>query len=349
MRDLRIVGAQDGALELVDGDGERFRLAIDDTLLARVRESASGGSHGEGAARKLSPREIQGMIRGGMSAHEVARITGADLDHILKFEGPVMAEREYVVETALAIPVHTAGADPLAAPTSFGDEILDRLQLLDAVGERWSAWKEATGWVVRLSYLIGSIEHDARWHFDPKRHALSPINAEAVGLSRQDPNESQEQPRLRAVVPLEEEPEERSAPQPVDRFDSDQFRVDPASLVDSGPVLAPIGSRPAARRESATQSHGQTADLLEALRRRRGERETPVAEEPTAPPRHATMRMVEFDFDLDADPEPAPQQSAPAARTQSTSGHGKRKGRTPMPSWDEIVFGARPDGDDDLA
>ena len=335
MEELHMVGVEDGSLVLTGPDGDRYLLAIDDSLHARIRQSVSTDS---GSARKLSPKEIQAHIRGGMSAVDVAQITGAPLEYIERFEGPVMAEREYVVESALAIPVHMAAADPLAQATTFGDAILERLHILDAEAERWSAWKESGGWVVKLGYMLGSIEHDARWHFDPKRQTLSPINAEAVGLSRQDPGHDVEAPRLRAVIPLRGEDEPPSQPE---RFDSDAFAVDPSSMIDSGPVLAPIGSRPAPRQQHT--GHDQTADLLEALRRRRGERETPSYEDETMQP--GQMHVVELDLDIDLDDPPAAHDAAPK---QKTGGLGARKGRAPMPSWDEIVFGARPD-DDDLA
>ena len=332
MDELHIVGVEAGSLVLADDGGARFTLPIDESLHARVRQSVVTD---QGAARRMSPKDIQAHIRGGMSAHDVAQVTGTPLEYIQRFEGPVLAEREFVVDSALSIPVHTATADPLAQSSTFGDVILERLHILDAVGERWSAWKEATGWVVKLGYLLGAIEHDARWHFDPKRQTLSPINAEAVGLSRQDPGHEPEPPRLRAVVPLrDEEPSQRG-----ERFDSDAFSMDPSSMIDSGPVLAPIGSRPMPRAESGR--HDQTADLLEALRRRRGERDVPDFDEEVGP--GASIHVVEFDLEIDE--LEAPPTSTPR---QKTGGFGPKKGRPTMPSWDEIVFGARTD-DDDLA
>ncbi|MBO9578868.1 MAG: DUF3071 domain-containing protein [Microbacteriaceae bacterium] len=346
MDQLHIVGVEAGSLVLASADGTRYALPIDENLHARIRQSVTVA---EGSARRLSPKDIQAHIRGGMSAHDVAQITGAPLEYVQRFEGPVLAEREFVVESALAIPVHTASADPLAQATTFGEAILERLHILDAVGERWSAWKEATGWVVKLGYLMGAIEHDARWHFDPKRQTLSPINAEAVGLSRQDPGHHEpEQPRLRAVAPL------RGEEQGLDRFDSGAFAVDPSSMIDSGPVLAPIGSRPVPRPQ---QRNEQTADLLEALRRRRGERETPsYEEEPQAQPAGAAIHVIDLDVELQVEElhvdAPEPQRPAPSASSaprQKSGNYGARKGRAPMPSWDEIVFGARPDDDDDPA
>jgi hypothetical protein len=101
--------------------------------------------------------------------------------------------------------------------------------------------------------------------------------------------------------------------------------------------------------ESTTSS--DTADLLEALRRRRGQRDpspTFEAESDIAP--DAPLAPVSlFDAFASAEPEPArapsddeaPVAEEPAARTAAAPGDSRRKGRTSMPSWDEIVFGAR--------
>ena len=59
-----------------------------------------------------------------MSAQDVASITGVPLEYIQRFEGPVLAEREYVVETALGVPVHTAAdTNPFGTGMTFGTAI----------------------------------------------------------------------------------------------------------------------------------------------------------------------------------------------------------------------------------
>jgi hypothetical protein len=102
----------------------------------------------------------------------------------------------------------------------------------------------------------------------------------------------------------------------------------------------------------------QTADLLEALRRRRGEREAANYELDieTGPdddrPLSGTIRLVDVhvdettvsfdDFLSDVSDADAPD-SGPQPTVQAKTGN--RKGRAAMPSWDDIVFGARHDDD----
>lgn len=341
MQDLRVIGVENGALLVAADDGERYRIAIDEVLQSKLRQSQPD----PGSGRKLAPREIQAHIRAGMSAQDVSSITGVPLEYIQKFEGPVLAEREFVVETALGVPVHTADLDPSKEAVTFGTVIRERLHELGAVGERWASWKEmASGWVVKLSFTANQIDHDARWSFDPRKLALAPINSEAVQLSQQGDGASGPLiPRLRAVTPTEPDSS---------RFDSGAFAVDdaaaPATMAAPEPTpTAPMAEAVPYGRSSVAETeppaHSQTADLLEALRRRRGERESALYEDDeddarNAHPSTGSIRLVEVPLgDFADDGGDSQRQTGPQGRS--------RKGRVAMPSWDEIVFGARPDED----
>lgn len=341
MQDLRVIGVESGALLVAADDGTRFRILIDEVLQSKLRQAIPD----PGVGRKLAPKDIQAHIRSGMSAQDVASITGVPLDYIQRFEGPVIAEREFVVESALKVVVHTAAdTDPMRQGKSFGTAIRDRLHELGGTSERWASWKDAeTGWVVKLSFTAGQIEHDARWQFDPKKLSLAPLNSEAITLSQQGDSSTGLIPRLRAVSPAENSWESA-------RFDSGAFVLDDA-LTPSTDLPEPV-SIGRARTEPESVPHGnQTADLLEALRRRRGEREAASFDDAadfgdgrSTHPSTGSIRIVDVEITeyQDFDPPQTTRTTAP----QSIS-RGSRKGRVAMPSWDEIVFGARPD--DDLA
>src|SRR5690606_27355155 len=143
-------------------------------------------------------------------------------------------------------------------------------------------------------------------------------------------------PRLRAVP---------SDPDPAaSRFDSGAFPVTDAA--DTGPLLEPLPDGRASGGDEPPRGH-QTADLLEAPRRRRGEPH-PMAPEPGAQraSRHSTGAVKVIDIPLEGTgaPDDPPAPPRPSARDTGPAGR-KHKGRASMPSWDEIVFGAR--GDDD--
>jgi hypothetical protein len=323
-----------------------------------------------------------------MSAQDVSSTTGVPLEYIQKFEGPVLAEREFVVTTALGVSVHTAlETDPLSPGSTFGSVIRERLYDVGATNERWASWKESgSGWLVKLAFTVDEIDHDARWNFDPKKLALAPANNEAITLSQQGEAAGSLIPRLRAVGADERDPdssrfdsgafdfddpssrEARSASANADRTRSDSTRTGAARPESARPESArPESARSEAMRqgrgsgsrEERPQNNNQTDNLLEALRRRRGERESaafgddsgaagvPSSLHPSVP--HASgngIRIVDVpldDFNTDGDTDTgrttAPQPYLPQAQKSG------RKGRQAMPTWDEIVFGARSDDD----
>lgn len=366
MQDLRVTGVESGALLATSEDGEQFRIPIDASLQSKIRAATPD----TGTGRKLAPREIQAHIRGGMSAQDVAAVTGASLEYVQKFEGPVLAEREYVVTAALAVPVHTAlETDPLGEGSTFGTVIRERLHDLGATGERWASWKElGGGWIVKLAFTAEQVEHDARWQFDPKKSALAPLNSDAATLSQQGELAGALIPRLRAVST-----DDRV--QDTSRFDSGAFTEDELAQPDTAPYTDPLpfpraGQPSAINRDPAGESAdlGQTADLLEALRRRRGEREAAsLGEEDSraAHPSTGSIRIIDvpldnFSDDLDDSPPasvnptnilsgpPLGAHPGPSKSDQSRTGQqakAGKKGRASMPSWDDIVFGAKSDDD----
>ncbi len=340
MQELHVIGVEDGALVVASDEGNRFRVPVDEVLHSRLRQTVPD----HGSSRKLSPREIQSHIRSGMSAQDVAAITGASLEHIQKFEGPVLAEREFVIESALSVPVHTAlDLDPLAEGNTFGSVIRKRLHDLNAINERWASWKEATGWVVKLSFTANQIEHDARWQFEPKKLALAPVNNEAITLSQQGEITGALIPRLRAVG-VQDKPTDSS------RFDSGAFDLSSSGSQASNGALSPAMSRTDTAEDGKP---GDTADLLESLRRRRGQRELAGYEDDQPiTGSHSASTIVDIplgDFNEDSDegrttaPQPVVSAAPSPASAPTRPAKPARKGRTAMPSWDEIVFGARAD------
>ncbi|APH45079.1 hypothetical protein BMW26_09020 [Microbacterium sp. 1.5R] len=343
MENVTIVGTEAGLLVLATESGERFALPIDDVLHREIRRARR---QSEPAAQRLaaSPRDIQAQIRAGLTAPEVAALLGIGVDDVIRFEGPVLAEREHVIGQALAVPV-LIGSDvePDAQPT-FGTAIRAKLSEVEASAERWASWKDESGWIIKLEFTANEVEHDARWSFDPRRSALAPLNADATQLSRQGSLPDGLIPRLRAV-----EAERQASPYKDDsRFDSGAFgpRLLPAPEAEVDDSIAPERSMAAAQDaaikrapESATTSP-ETADLLEALRRRRGQRETaPILDEPDEENTDQSPIALFDAFESvpaeSDEPEPAPE--------PANEGNGRRRRRNAMPSWDEIVFGARTD------
>ncbi len=367
MRELKLIRSESDHLVLATDAGETFTLPIDDSLRAELRRSRAETT--AAPASKASPREIQSHIRAGMSSSDVADLLGTTVEDVERFEAPVLAERAHIVGLALAVPVLIAGVDENDPQPTFGDAIRAKLADAGATGENWTSWKDASGWTVCLEFTIGEVAHDARWGFDPRRSSLSPANTYATQLSRQGSLPEGLIPRLRALDNRAESP---SVLKDEARFDSGAFgpravsptRPSPAPAAapeaDESARSAPAASSAAIKRApEVTVTSAETADLLEALRRRRGQREPApsLGQSSTggssaagsASAARATSPIALFD-EPDAAIEPAtddePAQPSPASETTGDQSAVRRRGgRSALPSWDEIVFGARTDSD----
>lgn len=343
MEQLKVIGTEEGILVLATESGERYALPIDETLRSQLRRAQRDS---EPRASRPSPRDIQAHIRSGLSAQEVAELLGARLEDVQRFERPVLAEREHVVGQALAVPVLIAGELDAASQPTFGVAVRAKLAEAGATGERWTSWKDEDGWVVKLEFTAGEVDHDARWSFDPRRSSLAPLNADATQLSRQGSLPEGLIPRLRAL--------DASPLKDASRFDSGAFgprRLDAEpSVVPEADIARPDVRVPVApavqdaaikRAPDHAVTSAETADLLEALRRRRGQREPMPTEEPSTERPHSPVALFDA-LEPGYDDAAAETDEADSAIDDTViSDASRRKGRTSMPSWDEIVFGAR--------
>lgn len=326
MTTLNVVGAEDGQLILVSSDGERFAVPINEQLSQALRQEPRSTNR----VHRTSPKEIQAHIRRGLSAQQVADLTGEDVAYVTKFEGAVIAEREFVVTQAQAVAVQVAGGHE----TSFANSVRERLHEIGAAEGQWSAWREESGWHVELTFREGDVDHSARWEFDPRKHILKPLNDDATVLSRHEPMPTTLIPKLQAVS---------TSDQP-DRFDSEIFES--SDLGETGPMLEPVPYG----RQGDESPVADTTDLLEALRKKRGERES--AAESEGPRSHhpatGSIYIVDEDHDAEVTPITGPirdEADDPEPDDDPPPTGSIRKDRPTMPSWDDIVFGTRSDDD----
>lgn len=344
MESVKVIGTENGVLILATEAGDRYALAIDDALRTELRRSSR---EPEMLASRPSPRDIQTHIRAGLSAVEVAELLGARVEDVRRFEGPVLAEREHILSQALAVPVLVHADIEPDSEATFGAAVRAKLVDAGAASERWTSWKDATGWVIKVEFRAGEVDRDARWSFDPRRSTLAPLNSDANQLSRQGALPEGLIPRLRALDP---------SPTQEDRFDSGAFGprreaetpIAPAEFVAerSGPAVREAATKRAP--EVVAAPSPETADLLEALRRRRGQREVSAEETSTESERApvALFDALEPGYEDPVAPDavrPAPAEDSLDELEATQLSTNRRKGRSSLPSWDEIVFGARSD------
>lgn len=253
MQDLRLVGVHDdGEHLLLSGTGgEIFRLRIDEALrVASTRSPYRSADRSMGSAAadpsvRLSPRDIQGRIRSGATAEQIADESGLDLAHIERYEGPVRAERDYVAEQAQQVHVSSALPTHDGYRSAFGDNPASLAQMvshrlvafgLDPATASWDAWRRPDGaWNVVAEFepsseaaaSIGD-QPPAQWTFDAARKTISNGNRWAQLLSELEPMDGPPPARRLAAVAdrvfdFEAESAKAAADPTADDIDSDNL------------------------------------------------------------------------------------------------------------------------------
>ncbi|HEY6797648.1 MAG TPA: septation protein SepH [Kineosporiaceae bacterium] len=260
MHDLKLVGVHDDGEHLVlsAADGQKYLLLVDDPLRAAVRlDRARLGQLQIQTEGKLRPRDIQARIRAGQTAEEVAVASGLPVEHIRRFEGPVIAEREFVVRQAQAVRVRRGARGTSVA---LGELVGERLAAR-AVEENvlaWDAWRAEDGvWIVALTFVAGSRQRQACWSYDAQLRHVTPRDDEARWLTDDDIEEPGQRPRRLTPV------SGRRDQDPVPAEGSSRDHV--YDVEADGGVRPADGPRPALARA--------TVDLLDSLRERRGRRQ----------------------------------------------------------------------------
>ena len=295
MRDLRLIGVhEDGQhLLLSDSEGERFRVLLDEPLRAAARRDRPRlGQLQIEIAGGMRPREVQALIRSGLSADEVADRAGWTVEKVQRYEGPILAEREHVAGMARGVRLRGRGGTTSTSPT-LSARVSQRLSgrgVDPALAEWDSARSDGGGWTVVVTFPAGGRERQARWSFDVQSRTVSAADDEARWLSEEDSD---------AVT----------SPLPAPHLVSSPVRATQVYDVEAE------GGVGAAGRRLASHGTDEPVDLMTAMRERashRGRprrRKGPASQTPLdEAPREDALPLEDLDYDPESMPAP------PAAR-----------------------------------
>ncbi|KAB1658355.1 DUF3071 domain-containing protein [Pseudoclavibacter sp. CFCC 11306] len=257
VRELKFVGTEDDRLLLVDPQGEQFAVPVTPELRQAIRVRRALPSAAPRSALP-APRDVQQLLRSGLTSEQVADHFGVEAEYIAKFEAPVIAELEHMVDMAQEVPLHFN--EEGAETSTFGHIIAHRLVNRGAEHTMWSSWREDDGrWTVQVAYTADDADRAARWFFDPRRRQLTPANEEADQLSSAQDLEPVKPVRLRLV----------DAATTVDTFPLESSEEDDAAAAASSStqIPDPTTARADGARlwENAIRTrHGQHEDRSEA-------------------------------------------------------------------------------------
>jgi Protein of unknown function (DUF3071) len=389
MQDLQLVGVhEDGEHVLLKGaDGQRYRLAIDEPLRAAARrDRARLGQLQIEIQGHVRPRDIQARIRSGETAEDIALTSGLPVEHVRRYEGPVLAEREHVAFRAQRQVVRSAGA---GRGPELATLVSERLAARGVEGGVWDAWRREDGiWTVQLAFRAGSKDRRARWTYDLVSGALEAVDDEARWLCAAKAADEGPVPARRlasvkervydveadggvresqqlgahqhgaadddaavheepAAAPdttalLEELRERRGRRQPVktpeEMADEDDDRA-PVGPSPAGP--SPVSQAPAAHPPASTPSDATDAEILALPELAQSDGDVDVVDvDADVVDGHSTATGAQTPAPVSDDGSQREAASGKATATKTARRQSKAR-RPSVPSWDEIVFGAR--------
>ncbi len=368
MRDLRLIGVhEDGDhLLLADADGGRFRLPLDEALRAAARRDRPRlGQLQIEIEGGMRPREVQALIRRGLSAEEVADRAGWTLEKVRRFEGPIVAEREHVARKARECAVGTKGPGPVSLEERVSERLRDRGVDRDDI--EWDSARDAEGvWQLTMTFAAGGRQRTAAWHYEPLGGSVAPTNDEARWLSEESTS---------GLIPT---PHRAPTPGDLDVYDVDADgglepaaprRREPHEPIDLMAAMREHSARGRRHRRRSSPAHtpgddGPREDALPI--------EQLAGDPADAPPPPATRERKRVGDHLEGgtrstafiggwpedDAPPAPRPTAEragdddetttakddAAAPSGARSGGGRRGRPSVPAWDDIVFGTKGSG-----
>ena len=186
-----------------------YRVRVNEALLELVRTAqaqaearaeaatngngAAAGSNGHGTQAevddppveppaprvdsKLTPREIQALLRQGKSVASIAKKAAVAAAWVEKFEGPIAWERAGMAARAQRSTLVRARRGASALP--LGEAVAANLKARGTDGPtEWDAVRHPRGksWIVSCSFTTRSRAGSARWEFDPETEEVSALS-----------------------------------------------------------------------------------------------------------------------------------------------------------------------------
>ncbi|MGH2729436.1 MAG: septation protein SepH [Actinomycetota bacterium] len=182
-----------------------FRVEVDATLLRRIKQAQRRAAPPPPRAKKrtatakkqpptaaaplvrptskLTPKEIQTLLRQGRSVASIAKKAGVDEAWIERFEGPIVWERSGMATRARRATLRRARMGPSGLP--LGDAVAANLKrkgievaprLFEDSWDSVRRPRKAT-WVVSFSFDRRGRTQTAKWEFDPEASNVQSVNA----------------------------------------------------------------------------------------------------------------------------------------------------------------------------
>lgn len=354
MRQLEVVAVSDDGTSVLLATDENATHAthsvrIDNRLHAAVRGQLEVSD--DRRESELSPRDIQARLRAGEAAEDIAKVARIALSRVMRYAGPVLSERDRIVEQAQGAVLKRARGPELSTPLG---EVVDK-RLAETVGLRpetvvWTARRRDDGaWVVELSYSARGGARTASWLWQPAERELSSLNSLATRLGaeaasggtrhRRAPAASRTAPARPSAARRRAKrspAKKRSAPKRVAAKSPSRKRT--TAKPTSKPAKAAPAKRTAAKRAPLKRAVAKRAPVKRAAAKR-------------APVKRATAKRAPAKAVVVQTP-PAKRRTSLAAKSAKRAAAAvakqqpavepasqRKNGRVGVPSWSDVLLG----------
>jgi hypothetical protein len=183
MSELRLQGknAEGTHLTLTDNDGSEFTVRISDTLRATVNQPRLTAVPTEDANETISVKEIQRRLRAGELPDFIARDGNTTLDKVMRFAGPILQEREFILSKARTAVMRKDARNDV----TFLEAVVTKLvpRGVDEDDITWNTWRLADAtWHIECHYPNRDGDGIATWNFDLSRLSISPTDNNGAWL-----------------------------------------------------------------------------------------------------------------------------------------------------------------------
>jgi hypothetical protein len=259
VRQLEVVAISDDGTHVLLAAGRDSRpthqLRVDERLVAAVKGDLDVA---ERSASELSPKEIQARLRAGETPEQVAKAAKVAVGRVNRYAGPVMSERERILDQARATPMRRSRGPAMTTP--LGEAVGRRLAALSGLradSVEWSASRREDGaWAVTLSYNARG-HRSASWLWHPAEHELTALDPAAGRLAADEPARRPTSTRAATsrsarTQPARTTPKRRSRPQPSATRERDQAPVRRRTLAADSAAAAAAATGPSEPDVAAT-------------------------------------------------------------------------------------------------
>lgn len=331
------------------GAAEKLTLPLTTELEKGVTRARDIIEQARVAAQKplqqtLPLAEIQVMVREGASFKEVASKYGIDVETVRHYAQSVEQEKRFAISQFLNVRLATDNGT-----RSTQRLIADQLQAagVDMTSLRWNAWRKVhEPWQIQLSYKHSDILYRARWNWNLSDNHVDPLDPAAAQLVRPLTRDTDPDVIAEPSTPVSRVSGRTSHADGQAGVSQASGQAASTSSTSHAQSAASSAKASAAGTQAGTQTDGQasaqTTSDAAGIASARGD-ETRVSQPVAIETAVATAEVQEPSEEHISDaaalfPTTAEEEALSTASLQKAKKNA-HKGRSAIPSWDDIIFG----------